>query len=66
MKYPEKVECRPDRIPNVRHPEKGMVAGQDSGCEPSGEGGIAAGQDSRCETSEEGNGGRDRILPWVG
>nr|CAN73157.1 hypothetical protein VITISV_010050 [Vitis vinifera] len=76
VKYLEKVERRPDMIPNVRHPEKGMAAGQDSGCETSGEGGMAevripdvrhqekgmaAGQDSGYETSGEGNGAWGRI-----
>ena len=51
MRYPEKVESRPGRIPDVRHPDKverwpgripdvryqdGMMAEKDSGCETSG------------------------------
>ena len=34
-KYPEKVERRPDRIPNVRYPG-GMSTEKNSGCETSG------------------------------
>ena len=42
-------------IPGMRHPEKAeWAAGQDSGCETSGEGRMSAGQDSGCETSGEG------------
>ena len=27
VRYPEKVEWRRDRIPDARHPEKGMAVG---------------------------------------
>ena len=33
VRHPKNVKWRPDRIPAVRHPEKGMAAGQKS---PSG------------------------------
>ena len=48
MRHPERVECRPDRIPDVGHPEKVE---------------WWPGQDSRCETFGEGNGGRTEISP---
>ena len=35
MGYPEKVEHRPDRIPDVRHPS-GMSTEKNSGCDMSG------------------------------
>ena len=49
VKYPEKVECRPDRIPDVRYPEKGgKSAGWYFGCKISGEGGTSQGGPSAC------------------
>ena len=45
-------------ILGMRHPEKAeWAAGQDSGCETSGEGGMAAGQDSGCEIFGWNDGG---------
>ena len=32
VRYPEKLERRPDRIPDVRYPGGWNVGGQDSGC----------------------------------
>ena len=43
VRHPEKVGCRWTEIPDVRHPEKGGTsAGQNSGCETSGECGMSA------------------------
>ncbi|RVW37749.1 hypothetical protein CK203_100849 [Vitis vinifera] len=62
VKYPEKVEHRPDRMAAVRHPEKmrcrlgGMVAeasGWNDGCETSRGNGMLAGWNGGCETSRE-------------
>ena len=48
-KYSEKVERRPDRIPDVRYPEKGgKSAGWYFGCKISGEGGTSQGGSSAC------------------
>ena len=51
---PGNMNCRLDRIPDMRHPGGGMAAGRNSGCEISREGGMAAGQNSGCEISREG------------
>ena len=50
MKYPEKVERRPDRIPDVRYPD-GMSAEKNSRCDTSR-------WNERCHTSQ---GGRLRV-----
>ena len=78
VKYPDKMERRPDRIPDVRHPEKvgcrrtefrmwdirrrWDVGEQNSECETFGEGGTSARQNFGCEISGEGGTLADRIL----
>ena len=55
MKYPKKVECRPNKDSGCETSGEGVTTvGQNSGCETSGEGGTSAGQNSGCETSGEG------------
>ena len=58
VRYPEKVERRPDKIPDVRYPEK-VEHWPDRIPDVRYPGGMSAGKNSGCETSGWNIGGEE-------